>query len=77
MANQNCNPHTLDFIILETDPEMAVVEDDIRADLEKIGITVNTQKLDQEAYIEAERNGTYNMLFTRTWVSASYPPSLK
>ncbi|KAL7484037.1 hypothetical protein ACHAW6_009683 [Cyclotella cf. meneghiniana] len=73
MAEQSCNPQTLDFIILETDPEMAVVEDDIRADLEKIGITVNTRKLDQEAYIEAERNGTYNMLFTRTW-GAPYDP---
>lgn len=75
MTEKSCTPHELDFIILDTDPEMAVVEDDIRVNLQKIGITVNTQKLDQETYIEVERNGSYSMLFTRTWVSKVYPSS--
>lgn len=68
MTEKSCTPHELDFIIVDTDPEMAVVEDDIRVNLQKIGITVNTHKLDQETYIETERNGSYSMLFTRTWV---------
>lgn len=58
MAEKSCTPHELDFIILDDDPEMAVVEDDIRANLQKIGITVNTHKLDKETYIETERNGS-------------------
>ena len=64
-----CPSRTIDFIVLDTDPEMAVVEDDIRANLEKIGITVNTRFLTKADYGEVERNGTYNILFSRTWVS--------
>ena len=76
MTEKSCTPHELDFIIRDTDPEMAVVEDDIRANLQKIGITVNIHKLDQESYIETELNGSYSMLFTRTWVSNECPPPL-
>lgn len=66
----NCKAREIDFIVLDTDPEMKVVEDDIRADLAKIGISVNTKFLSRSDYLDFERNGTYNMLFTRTWVSA-------
>eukprot|EP00961_Rhodomonas_salina_P300497 3939836-Rhodomonas_salina.3 len=72
-ADDNCQSSTLDFIIKADDPEMAAVEDDIVQDLAKIGITVNTRVLDSEAYIEAELEGDYNMLFTRTW-GAPYDP---
>lgn len=64
---------TLDFILREGDPEMAVVEDDIRKNLEAIGVKVNTLFLDSEAYTDAELNGNYNLLFTRTW-GAPYDP---
>ena len=64
----SCTERTLDFIIKEDDPEAIVVEDDIREDLEKIGIKVNTISLDADAYSEAERDGSYHMLLTRTWV---------
>lgn len=63
-----CVEHTIDFILKEDDPEAAAVEDDIRADLEKIGIKVNAVFLDSDGYTNAERNGTYHMLFSRTWV---------
>lgn len=64
----DCTEHEVDFIVKADDPEGAVVEDDIREDLAKIGIKVNTVLLDSEAYSDAERNGTYHMLLSRTWV---------
>jgi ABC-type transport system substrate-binding protein len=71
--DNNCKQITVDFIVRDSDPELAAVEDDIRQDLAKIGIQVNTRFLDAETYIETERNGDYNMLFTRTW-GAPYDP---
>ena len=71
-SSNKCTPHTIDFIVRDTDPELQVVEDDITKDLARIGITVNVKFLDSESYIEAEKHGTYNMLFTRTWVSVFY-----
>jgi ABC-type transport system substrate-binding protein len=73
MADQNCQALTLDFIAVEDDAEMIAVEDEIRRDLKEIGVTVNTRFLSREDYIEAELNGDYNMLFTRTW-GAPYDP---
>jgi ABC-type transport system substrate-binding protein len=69
----SCKGITVDFIIKDNDPEIAAVEDDIVQDLAKIGITVNTRVLNASAYIEAELNGDYNMMFTRTW-GAPYDP---
>jgi nickel transport system substrate-binding protein len=71
--NANCEKHTVDFIVKEGDPEMLVVEDDIRADLAKIGIDVNTRVVDAAKYIELEENGDYNLFFTRSW-GAPYDP---
>ena len=71
--SSNCQQMTLDFIIKESDPEVAAVEGDIVADLGKIGITVNTRVLSAAEYIEAETSGDYNMMFTRTW-GAPYDP---
>lgn len=67
------NDATIDFIVREGDPEMQVVEDDIRKNLEAIGVKVNTRFLGAEDYIDAELNGNYNLLFTRTW-GAPYDP---
>jgi ABC-type transport system substrate-binding protein len=72
-GKEQCNPVTVEFIAVDTDAEMQAVEDDIRRDLEQIGIKVNTRFLTREEYIEVERNGDYNMLFTRTW-GAPYDP---
>lgn len=72
-APSTCKELSVDFIIKENDPEMAVVEDDIREGLARIGIKVNTISLKSEEYIEAEKHGNYNILFTRTW-GAPYDP---
>jgi len=71
--NNNCEDRTVVFIVKEGDPEMAVVEDDIREDLAKIGIKVELEFLDEAEYIEREMNGDYNLFFTRTW-GAPYDP---
>jgi len=47
--------------------------DDIARDLQRIGITVNKIVLDQQAYSDAEKEGNFNVLFTRTW-GAPYDP---
>ena len=41
---KNCRPLTVDFVLREDDPEMAAVEDDIRRDLLKLNINVNTER---------------------------------
>lgn len=69
MSTETCTPLTVDFIVRDTDPEMAVVEDDITKDLAKVGITVKIKFLPAEEYIAAEKDGNYHMLFSRTWVS--------
>lgn len=68
-----CKAASIDFIVRDSDPEMAAVEDDIRKNLESIGITVNSRFLSSEEYINAELNGDYHILFTRTW-GAPYDP---
>lgn len=69
----DCKAASIDFIVQDTNPQMAAVEDDIRKNLEEIGITVNTRFLTQEEYIEAELNGDYHIPFSRTW-GAPYDP---
>ncbi|CAB9507387.1 Extracellular solute-binding protein, family 5 [Seminavis robusta] len=73
MATQDCKEATVDFIISEGDPEMEAVADDIATNLAKIGITLNVRSLNDTEYDEAELNGDYNILFTRTW-GAPYDP---
>jgi ABC-type transport system substrate-binding protein len=69
----NCKKHVVDFIVKEGDPEMSVVEDDIRQDLAAIGIEVNTRFVNASEYIRLEENGDYNLFFTRSW-GAPYDP---
>jgi ABC-type transport system substrate-binding protein len=73
MSNPDCPSRTVDFIVREGDPEMLVVEDDIKQDLAKIGIRVNTRFVDDAEYIKLEENGDYNLFFTRSW-GAPYDP---
>ena len=63
----NCHAASIDFIVRDSDPEMEAVEDDIRKNLEAIGISVNTRFLNSTEYTEAELEGNYHLLFTRTW----------
>jgi len=68
-----CKNLEIDFIVQDDNPEMASVEGDIVANLEKIGIQVNTKFLNNTEYRDAEVNGDYHLLFTRTW-GAPYDP---
>ena len=38
-----CKEVTIDFVVVKGDPDMEAIEDDIRADLAKIGITANVR----------------------------------
>jgi len=44
-AADDCNSLAVDFIILDGDATITALEDDIRADLEKVGVTVNLRAL--------------------------------
>jgi len=59
-----CTPHTLDFIVLEGDPLMAQIEDDVVADLAKVGVTVNTRFLPKADFNAAMQQGDFNLCFT-------------
>ena len=52
---ENCNAFTLDFIVNEGDATAVAIEDDIVADLAKVGITVNTRRLPKDGTSEAPR----------------------
>jgi len=62
-----CKEATLDFIVQDTDAALAVLEDDIRADLAKVGITVNTRKLEKDAFNTAMTSGDFHLCFSETW----------
>lgn len=68
-----CENLEIDFILQDDNPEMASVESDIVDNLEKIGIQVNTKFLNDTEYRDAEVQGDYHLLFTRTW-GAPYDP---
>ena len=73
-AKGACKQITLDFIVKENHAQALVIEDDIRKDLAKIGITVNTIALDEEAYRDAELHGHYHLMFTSGSWGAPYDP---
>lgn len=71
----NCKTLNVDFIYQDNDPEVQSVQDEIKSDLAKIGITVNGTALDGETFWSSDTllNGTYNIRFGRTW-GAPYDP---
>jgi nickel transport system substrate-binding protein len=70
-----CIQREAELVILDTAPEMDAVQDDLIQYLEKIGIDLKVTVLDREAYIAKERNGEFNILFTRTWGAPCDPHS--
>ena len=68
-----CSPATLDFIILEGEQQLIDMEDDIRADLEKVGITVNLRALPKDDFNTAMTTGDFHLAFSEPWG----PPSEK
>lgn len=72
-VSESCKIQSVDFVIIDGNAQMEVVEDDIVQDLRKIGINVKTIKQSNEDYLATEKNGDYNMLFASTW-GAPYDP---
>jgi ABC-type transport system substrate-binding protein len=62
-----CEQHTLDFILLAGDAVSAQIEDDIRQDLAKINITVNTRLLEKADFNKAMQDGDFHLCFTESW----------
>jgi len=62
-----CQKHTLDFILLGGDALSAQIEDDIRQDLAKINITVNTRLLAKADFNRAMQVGDFHLCFTESW----------
>lgn len=72
-APDNCVTHELSFVVKEGSAQMKAVEDDIRSDLEKIGISLKTIFANATEYDIYEKEGNYNLLFATTW-GAPYDP---
>merc|ERR1719487_3185769 len=59
--------------MLEGDATQAAIEDDIRAELAKIGVTVNARALPKADFNVAMTSGDFHMCFSETW-GAPYDP---
>jgi nickel transport system substrate-binding protein len=66
-------PLALDFIVTEGNAVKEALEDDIRADLAKVGINVNYIPLPKEEWNARATAGDFHMAFTETW-GAPYDP---
>ena len=64
---------TLDFLLQEGNSVDLAIEDDIRADLAKIGLTVNARPVDRDTYNADMVAGNYDMVISETW-GAPYDP---
>jgi ABC-type transport system substrate-binding protein len=62
-----CTQLTADFIVLKGEATLLALEDDVRKDLEKVGVTVTTRKLAKDAFNKAMVAGDFNMAFSETW----------
>ena len=67
LAAAGCGSATLDFIVQKGDALLAAIEDDVRADLAKIGITVNVRFLEKEDMNSNMTSGNFNLCFSETW----------
>merc|ERR1719456_1258970 len=64
---------TVDFIILEGDATAKAIEDDIAADLAKVGVNVTTRMMAKDPFNKAMVGGDFNMAFSESW-GAPYDP---
>lgn len=71
--NNDCKKHTIDFIMVEGDIGLVSIEDDIRMDLERVGITVTPRFLSKEDFNKAHESGDFHLSFSETW-GAPYDP---
>lgn len=63
----NCKSVSLDFVVQDDDALLAAIEDDIRADLAKVGINVVTRMLSKDDFNGNSTAGDFNMVFSETW----------
>lgn len=68
----NCE-QAVDFVFKEDSPEIEEIGDPIRKDLKNLNITVREIPVGKDEFIERERNGDYNIMFTKTWGSPYDP----
>ena len=68
-----CKKHNIDFILNEGVSTHADIEDDIRANLEKVGFVVNTRKMSKDAFNTAHTKGDFHISFSETY-GAPYDP---
>ena len=71
--SDTCLDVTLDFILLDGDASHAAIEDDIRADLAKVGITAVARPLAKDDLNTAMVAGDFDLVFSETW-GAPYDP---
>jgi ABC-type transport system substrate-binding protein len=72
-VQNDCKKHTIDFIMVEGDVSLVSIEDDIRMDLERLGITVTPRFLSKEDFNKAHETGDFHLSFSETW-GAPYDP---
>eukprot|EP00944_MAST-04C_sp_MAST-4C-sp1_P009011 g9011.t1 len=66
-AKGPCKKHEVDFIMLEGDATILAIEDDIRADLEKVGFVVKKRVLPKKEFNKEMVAGNFNFAFSETW----------
>jgi len=66
-AAGTCKAAAVDFILLNGDTLSARIEDDIRADLAQIGVSVTTRLLEKADFNRAMSSGDFNLCFTESW----------
>ena len=62
-----CRQHTIDFVGLAGDSNLAAIEDDIAADLTKVGITLNKRFVAKDIKNTAMTSGDFHMVYSETW----------
>jgi ABC-type transport system substrate-binding protein len=64
---QSCGSTSADFIVQKGDALLAAIEDDVRADLAKVGINLNTRFLEKEDFNSNMTSGNFHFCFSETW----------
>ena len=75
-TTNECNHEAIEplvFTVVENDATGLAVEDDIRQNLEALGITIETKLLKKDDWNDAQVNGDFHLSFTETW-GAPYDP---
>lgn len=69
----NADIPPIDFLVIEGDANAEAIEDEVRTDLEKIGLKVETRFLKKNDYNQARAKGDFGLSFSETWGSPYDP----